>query len=90
MQPVLTGKIIELRPLQQEHGEALLDAAADGELWNMKLTVVPGPDIIGGYVATALDGRAAGTVMPFVIARRDTGAVRLAPLPLVKHKATSR
>jgi RimJ/RimL family protein N-acetyltransferase len=75
MQPTLTGHTIELRPLQQEHAQGLLDAAADGQLWNLKLTVVPGPETIGGYIATALDGRAAGTVMPFVIVRRDTGAI---------------
>ncbi|MCX4175368.1 MULTISPECIES: GNAT family N-acetyltransferase [Paraburkholderia] len=75
MQPTLIGQAVELRPLQQEHAQALLDAAVDGQLWNMKLTVVPGPETIGSYIATALDGRAAGTVMPFVIVRRDTGAI---------------
>jgi N-acetyltransferase len=75
MQPTLTGKTVELRPLQREDAQGLLDAAADGQLWNMKLTVVPGPDTIGSYIATALDGRAAGTVMPFVIVLRETGAI---------------
>ncbi|MFM0251099.1 GNAT family N-acetyltransferase [Paraburkholderia sediminicola] len=75
MQPTLTGQTVELRPLQQEHAQALLDAAADGQLWTMKLTVVPGPETVDGYIATALDGREAGTVMPFVIVRRDTGAI---------------
>lgn len=75
MQPTLTGKTVELRPLEQTHAQALLDAAADGQLWNMKLTVVPGPDTIDGYLATALEGRAGGSVMPFVIALRETGAI---------------
>ncbi|PRX24995.1 RimJ/RimL family protein N-acetyltransferase [Paraburkholderia sp. BL18I3N2] len=75
IQPTLTGKTVELRPLQREHAQGLLDAAADGQLWNMKLTVVPGAGSIDGYIATALEGRAAGTVMPFVIVRRDTGAL---------------
>ncbi|CAD6520977.1 hypothetical protein LMG28727_01510 [Paraburkholderia kirstenboschensis] len=75
MQPTLTGETVELRPLERDHVEALLDAAADGQLWNLKLTVVPGPDTIGGYIDTALAGRDAGTVMPFVIVRRDTGTV---------------
>ncbi|MGF6569099.1 Protein N-acetyltransferase, RimJ/RimL family [Paraburkholderia fungorum] len=75
MQPTLTGQIVELRPLQQEHAQALLDAAADGQLWNMKLTVVPGPETVDRYIATALEGRAGGTVMPFVIVLRETGAV---------------
>ncbi|WP_027802672.1 GNAT family N-acetyltransferase [Paraburkholderia dilworthii] len=75
MQPTLTGTTVELRPLERDHVQALLDAAADGRLWNLKLTVVPGPDTIEGYIDTALAGRDAGTVMPFVIVRRDTGMV---------------
>lgn len=75
IQPALTGQTVELRPLQQEHAQGLLDAAADGQLWNMKLTVVPGPETVGSYIATALEGKQAGTVMPFVIVRRDTGAI---------------
>ncbi|MFL9953862.1 GNAT family protein [Paraburkholderia nemoris] len=75
MQPTLIGQAVELRPLLPEHAQALLDAAADGQLWNMKLTVVPGSETVGSYIATALDGRAAGTVMPFVVVRRDTGAI---------------
>jgi len=73
IQPALVGKIIELRPLQQEHTAGLLDAAADGQLWNMKTTVIPGPETIDKYIATALAGRQAGTVMPFVIIKRDSG-----------------
>ncbi|WP_410838366.1 hypothetical protein [Paraburkholderia sp. SIMBA_030] len=49
IQPALTGQTVELRPLQQEHARGLLDAAADGQLWDMKLTVVPGPDTVGDY-----------------------------------------
>jgi RimJ/RimL family protein N-acetyltransferase len=75
MQPTLTGTTVELRPLEHGHAQALVDAAADGQLWNLKLTVVPGPDTIGDYIATALDGRTAGTVMPFVIALRENGAI---------------
>ena len=75
MQPTLAGRIIELQPLQQNHAAALLDAAADGQLWDMKLTVVPGPGSVDKYIATALAGREAGTVMPFVVAMRDSGRV---------------
>ncbi|HEX8540703.1 MAG TPA: GNAT family protein [Pseudomonas sp.] len=74
-QPALTGKSIELLPLQAAHAPALLQAAADGELWNMKVTVIPGPETVDKYIAIALQGREAGTVMPFVIVRRDTGEV---------------
>jgi RimJ/RimL family protein N-acetyltransferase len=75
MQPTLAGRIIELQPLQQSHAAALLDAAADGQLWNMKLSVIPGPGSVDKYIATALAGREAGTVMPFAIVQRDSGRV---------------
>lgn len=72
---VLTGSKVELQPLQLEHAPALLQAAADGQLWNLKVTNVPGPDTIDHYISTALLGRDAGTVIPFTIVRRDTGQV---------------
>jgi N-acetyltransferase len=69
--PILTGERIELRPLRRDDSAALLDAAADGELWNLKVTVVPNADTVERYIDTALAGRDAGTVMPFVIVRKD-------------------
>lgn len=75
IQPTLIGSTVELRPLQAEDAASLVAAAADGELWNMKVTIIPGPDTVGNYIATALEGRQAGTVMPFVIVRRDTGQI---------------
>ena len=77
MEIALRGQLVELLPLQPEHGPQLLQAAADGELWNMTLTVVPGPDpdAMAAYIATALEGRRAGSVMPFVIVQRVTGAI---------------
>ncbi|WP_245512023.1 MULTISPECIES: GNAT family protein [unclassified Mesorhizobium] len=71
----MVGDIVELSPLQPEHSAALLSAAADGELWNLKATVVPGPDAIDDYIANALAGRQAGTVMPYAIVLRATGLI---------------
>jgi len=74
-QPNLHGDTVELQPLQAVHAETLLDAAADGELWNLKVTVIPGPTTVDQYIATAVAGREAGTMLPFVIVRKDTGAI---------------
>ncbi|KVO41261.1 GNAT family N-acetyltransferase [Burkholderia ubonensis] len=74
-QPPLTGEHVELQPLHASHAPALLAAAADGQLWNLRVTVVPGPDTIDAYLATALQGRAEGTMMPFAIVERATGRV---------------
>jgi RimJ/RimL family protein N-acetyltransferase len=74
-EPHLIGQGVELKSLQFGQARALLDAAADGELWNLTLTVVPGPETIAEYVSTAIAGREAGTVLPFVIIERETGRV---------------
>ena len=71
----LTGTTVELLPLQREHKTALLEAAADGELWNLKVTNVPGPDTVDKYIDTALAGRDAGSMIPFTLVRRDDGQV---------------
>ncbi|HDR9202490.1 GCN5 family acetyltransferase [Burkholderia vietnamiensis] len=74
-QPTLTGEHIVLRPLAASDRQALLDAAADGELWKLKVTVVPDERTVDAYLDTALQGRAAGTVMPFAIVERASGRV---------------
>lgn len=71
----LTGTTVELLPLQREHAAALVEAARDGELWNLKVTNVPGPETVDTYIDTALAGREANTVIPFTIVRRATGQV---------------
>ena len=74
-QPTLNGERVQLRPLERKDRAALLDAAADGELWNLSVTVVPNADTIDRYIDTALAGRDAGTVMPFVVVQRRDGSV---------------
>jgi RimJ/RimL family protein N-acetyltransferase len=71
----LTGDAVALVPLHADHAAQLVQAAEDGELWNMKVTVVPGPATVDTYIATALAGRQVGTVMPFAILRRDIGQI---------------
>lgn len=73
--PHLPGNHVELIPLRAEHADALLAAAADGELWNLKVTVVPGPDTVGSYLAKAEKGLEEGTVLPFAILDRRTGKI---------------
>jgi N-acetyltransferase len=62
----LIGPRIRLRPLLVSDGAALVQAATDGELWNLPFTVVPSADTVDEYIRVALSGQAAGTVMPFV------------------------
>ena len=71
----LIGKKIQLRPLLASDGAALVQAAADGELWNLPFTVVPSVETVDVYINTALEGQAAETVMPFVIETLDSKQV---------------
>jgi RimJ/RimL family protein N-acetyltransferase len=71
----LIGKKIQLRPLLVSDGAALVQAAADGELWNLPFTVVPSVETVDAYINTALEGQAAGTVIPFVIETLDSKQV---------------
>lgn len=66
-QHTLVGQRVTLVPLSTQHRGQLIDAAADGELWNLKFTNVPGPESIDDYIASALAGRTAGTVFPYAI-----------------------
>ena len=74
-QITLTGSTVELQPLQREHAAALVEAAADGELWNLNVTNVPGPETVDKYIDIALIGREAGSMIPFAVVRRDNGQV---------------
>ncbi len=63
----LVGRRVRLRPLERGDAKALVAAASDGELWKLKFTVVPSSATVDEYVASAIRGRDAGTIMPFVI-----------------------
>ena len=75
IEPSLTGPRIVLRPLAATDARALVAAAADGELWSLPFTVVPSAATVDAYIGAALQGHAAGSVMPFVIVLRETGQV---------------
>jgi RimJ/RimL family protein N-acetyltransferase len=75
MDTPLEGNRIILRPLQYADAEALVRADEDGELWNLSVTVVPSSTTVDSYLKRALDGRDAGSVLPFVIVLKDTGNV---------------
>jgi RimJ/RimL family protein N-acetyltransferase len=69
----LAGSLVTLRPLEAADARALVDAAADGELWSLPYTVVPSPATVDAYVAKALRGLDEGTVLPFAITLSSDG-----------------
>ncbi len=71
----LNGTRVRLEPLTAAHAAALLVAAADGELWNLTVTVVPSRASIDDYLASAFRAQAAGRELPFVIRDRATDRI---------------
>ena len=67
VEPVtLTARGVKLVPLALEHEAGLKAAAADGELWKLRITSVPEPHETRGYIETAL-----GTANRFAFAVTD-------------------
>jgi RimJ/RimL family protein N-acetyltransferase len=48
---------VRLEPLGPQHAAGLRAAACDGELWKLRITSVPEPDMVEAYIATALEMR---------------------------------
>ncbi len=71
----LAGQHVRLEPLSMDHEEALIAAAADGELWNSTFTIVPTRATMAEYIQEALDGLARQIELPFVIIRKSSGQV---------------
>lgn len=71
----LEAKGIRLEPLHPDHREALLAAAADGELWNLWFTGVPDADRIDAYLDAAFAGQREGHMLPWAV--RDLASGRI-------------
>lgn len=66
---------VRLVPLHLDHEAGLRAAAADGALWNLRVTSVPEPEHTRAYIETALAGQAAGHRLPFAVLDSATGEV---------------
>jgi N-acetyltransferase len=72
---ILVGRKVRLEPLGLAHEAGLRAAAADGELWNIRITGVPEPEQTRQYIADALAMREAGTRFAFAVLEASTGKV---------------
>lgn len=61
----LEGRFVRLEPLTIEHKEALCEAIADGELWNLYVTLVPHFDELDEFIDTAQKDHEAGGGLTF-------------------------
>lgn len=71
----LESGVVRLEPLTPAHEAGLAAAASDGELWNLWFTGIPRPEETATYIQSALAGQAAGTMLPWVVRDRSTGAI---------------
>ncbi|ALE93147.1 amino acid acetyltransferase [Arthrobacter alpinus] len=72
----LHGKYVTLEPLSMDHHDGLVEAASDGELWNLWYTSVPRPEGMGMAIRDRLAAQDAGTELSFTTRLNDpaTGA----------------
>lgn len=71
----LEGYGVRLEPLAREHHDALEAAAADGKLWELWFTSVPEPGATQAYIDHAIQGKAAGQMLPFAVRELASGTV---------------
>ena len=71
----LSARGVALVPLALEHKSGLAAAAADGKLWQLRVTSVPEPQETRAYIETALQMREAGNRFAFAVTDEGTGAV---------------
>lgn len=69
----LHGGLVSLEPLSHEHHDGLVDAARDGDLWNLWYTSVPTPEDMAAEIERRLALQEAGTMLPFATRRTADG-----------------
>src|SRR6218665_3155861 len=76
VQPViLRDRGLRLEPLALSHEQGLRAAAADGQLWKLRVTSVPEPQDTRAYIETALQTRADGNRFAFAVVDDATDQV---------------
>jgi RimJ/RimL family protein N-acetyltransferase len=71
----LEGNGMRLEPLTMGHAPDLANAALDGKQWELWYTSVPRPEEVASYIATALEGHAAGHMLPWAVRELTTNTI---------------
>jgi RimJ/RimL family protein N-acetyltransferase len=72
---VLSARGVRLEPLAPAHEDGLRQAAADGQLWTVRVTSVPEPESTRKYIEDALKMRDDGNRFAFAVIDEATGKV---------------
>ena len=67
----LRGKYVTLEPLSEDHHDGLVEAASDGELWNLWYTSVPRPEEMRDEIRRRLAKQEDGSMVPFTTRLND-------------------
>jgi RimJ/RimL family protein N-acetyltransferase len=71
----LSAAAVRLEPMSSAYAADLEAAAADGELWKLRVTSVPAPGDAATYIAAGLKGLDEGHMLPFVV--RDVASGKI-------------
>ena len=71
----LEGHGVRLEPLALEHHDPLVEASADGRLWELWFTAIPEPAGMRAYIDAALKGQKDGHMLPWVVREVSTGTI---------------
>jgi N-acetyltransferase len=71
----LEGARVRLEPLSRGHHDGLVEAASDGELWKLRVTLIPPPERTAAGIDAALEAWERGRELPFATVERGSGRV---------------
>lgn len=71
----LAANNVKLVPLELTHEAGLRSAAADGELWKLRITSVPEPEKTNDYISDALQSRENDHRFAFVVIEQSSGNI---------------
>ncbi len=69
----LTGSLVTLEPLRQDHHDELVAAVRDGEMYRLWYTKIPTPEGMRAEIDRRLGLLAKGEMVPFATRRTDPG-----------------
>ena len=69
----LIGEHVSLVPLTHAHLADLANAVADGELWDLWYTTIPGPEQMLPEIERRLDLQKRGSMLPFAVIEKSSG-----------------
>ena len=72
---ILDGQRVRLESLDEQHLDGLIATVKDGELWNIRETLVPHVEELPTFIAEAKANRVAGVELPFAVIDKMSGRV---------------